>query len=390
MLANDAGSSNSASGGSGSEQGGAGGAQGCGESRLESTKRRVNILLVIDRSLSMDASPQGSAAPSEGAGGSGGAAEGAAGSTFVSGASKWELLKAQLVSSLDDIKDELYFGMELFPYSDDLDPTELLCEMPEDPVMQVPVAPGDQALDQITSLLEITPPSGDTPMSAALDNALEYFTTGDGVDIEGDRYVLLATDGGPVCNGELSCEASGCVDNLAGFSCGTTDGGNCCAQDPLHCIDDQATITAIEALAAENIHTFVVGIPGSEIFGEYLDSFAVAGQEPRASGSEGDSRYFKVEAAGNMQGLSQVLRDITGDLVKTCILELDSVPPNPALLNVYIDGVVVPKPGEDGWNLYMSTDPPQVELLGATCERMQTQGAERVSIEYGCPTVELL
>jgi hypothetical protein len=51
---------------------------------------------------------------------------------------------------------------------------------------------------------------------------------------------------------------------------------------------------------------------------------------------------------------------------------------------------VIPKPGDDGWALRMATDPPEVELKGATCERMLTQGADNVTIEYGCPTVVIL
>jgi len=36
-------------------------------------------------------------------------------------ATKWELLKSRLVTSLDSVKDELFFGMELFPNFDALD-----------------------------------------------------------------------------------------------------------------------------------------------------------------------------------------------------------------------------------------------------------------------------
>jgi hypothetical protein len=371
-------------------QGGAGGAERCGETELKSTKRQVNILLLIDRSASMDAPPEDAVTAVGGAGGTTGASEGqggVAGSANAAEPTKWDLLKQQLVSSLDAVKDELHFGMELFPYAEGVDLDEFPCQMPDEPTVQVPIAPGDEALPEIESVLDDTSPGGNTPISVALEYALSYYTTGDGAALEGDKYVLLATDGGPNCNSEASCGADRCIQNLAGQECTWVEDGNCCAELPEYCIDDGPTIEAIEALAEEGIGTFILGIPGSELYADYLDQFADAGLQGRTGA---DEHYFKVEAAGNMEGLSEVLSSITGELVKTCILELDPAPPDSGRVNVYIDGEVVPKEGDDGWGIFMGTDPPHIELKGATCTRMMTEGADRVSVEYGCPTVVVL
>jgi hypothetical protein len=354
----------------GSGTGGTGGQRGCGESTLEASHRPANLLLVIDRSKSMDSPPDASQAD---------------GGTLDS---KWSLMRSQLVDSLDSVKDRLAFGVQLFPYSEMVsDPLQLLCHMPPAPVVQVPVASGTSSIGAVRALLDGTAPAGSTPTAVALGQALEHFTTGPGVSLAGDKYLLLATDGGPNCNADLVCPLEDCITNREGLgaSCTSLPEGNCCVGSPAQCLDEQRTVLAIEQLADAGIHTFVVGIPGSELYSETLNRFADAGRE--ALTPTGDPRYFKVEAAGNMQNLSDILSRITTQLVTTCRLQLKSVPPDALMLNVYIDGTVIPQQGDDGWKLDDSTTPPTVELKGATCERMQTTGAEHVSIQYGCPTV---
>src|SRR5437868_2299358 len=55
--------------------------------------------------------------------------------------------------------------------------------------------------------------AGGTPTAHALQLASEYFTTGSGKNLAGDKYVLLATDGGPNGNA-LTCDAMTCTTNL--------------------------------------------------------------------------------------------------------------------------------------------------------------------------------
>ena len=81
---------------------------------------------------------------------------------------------------------------------------------------------------------------------------------------------------------------------------------------------------------------------------------------------------------------------ITTKLIVTCKLELTSEPPDPTLLNVYVDGNIVPKDATDGWKLDVSTQPPTVVLQGTTCAKLGSSGAQPISIKYGCPTYVLL
>ena len=357
---------------------------GCGESKIEATKKPASLLLVIDRSASMDVPPQdpGSTNETGGASNSGGSAG--------TQSTKWELLKGQLVTSLGTVEGDLSFGLELYPYDDSIPASDLWCEMPGGATVQVDISPGTDALGDIESRLDATAPAGNTPTSAALQQALEYFTTGDGATLEGDKYVLLATDGGPNCNPDISCDASSCIPNLEGISCSGNSNGNCCSSLPEQCLDDQASIDALASLAAEGIRTFVVGIPGSESYSDTLNQFADAGQTAIESSDPAAPRYFRVDASSNMQNLSEVLSDITSALIKTCRLELDSEPPDLSKLNVYVDGNVVPQLGDDGWSLSTDTTPPTIELKGLTCEHIETVGVESVSVKYGCPTVIML
>jgi hypothetical protein len=403
--------------GEGSGEGGGAGSH-CGESRIEATKRPVNLLLLIDRSKSMDSPPRdaganGTAGASGDAGGAqgqasvGGAAgsasgdiaaqggaggvasaAGASGASPASEATKWDLLKDQLVDALGRAEEDLSYGMLLFPDSDDVELTDLMCEMPAGSTINVPVAQGPDARADIETVLDDTAPAGSTPTAAALGRALEYFTNGEGRDLEGDNYVLLATDGGPNCNSEASCGPDRCIPNIAGICPESVD--NCCESVPESCVDDQATTDALDALRKAHVKTFIVGIPGSELFSGFLDDFAEAGDMARTPTSDAPYRYYKVEAAGNMQGLSDVLIEITGSLITRCDLQLEEEPPDLAKLNVYVDGIVVPQEGDDGWSVEGSTDPPTIHIKGETCRRIETEGAESVSVQYGCPTVKLL
>lgn len=328
----------------------------CGASPFGATRVPAHVLLVVDKSSSMTATPDG----------------------FSS--DKWTATRSALADALMAVQSDLDFGLGLFPF-----PNE--CDVAAGGNVNVDVGPGDETVPEILSALDVTAPSGGTPTSAALGQALEYFSGGGGASLEGRKYVLLATDGGPTCNAALSCGPEQCVPNLEGRC---PDGiSNCC--DPSEagpgaergCLDDAATLAQVEALSALGIPTFVVGIPGSEIFADSLDDFAIAGGVPNA---DGPRSYFAVDDAAS---LSEVLRSITRSLVTSCELQLESVPPNLERLNVEVEGEVIPRGGADGWELDTTTSPPTIVILGQTCQRIESEGVESVRVVYGCPTITI-
>jgi hypothetical protein len=301
----------------------------------------------------------------------------------------WDGVKAALKTSLDAVKGRVSFGLELFPFPNDpskpisVDCKDNCCEMPTAPDINVPIEDGTTAVPKILAALDATSPGGGTPTSVALHRAYEYFTKGAGASLTGEKFVMLATDGGPNCNAARTCDATGCTTNLEGHCSGTA---NCCVNYGQACIDDAATIAEITALHDAGIGTFVVGIPGSETYSRYLDQFAAAGNE---TNPKAPPQYYRVDAAAGVTGLTSVFTEITTQLVTACELDLEMPPLDPKQVNVAIDCNVVPSGGDgpDGWRLDTSGMPPKILFEGTLCRYMQTQGAHRVDIVFGCPTV---
>jgi hypothetical protein len=361
-----AGGGSGTGGGSGDTDAGVLDARSCGTTRIMASSVPTNILLVIDKSGSMS-DPLGST-------------------------SRWSAMKAALADALDKVKGSISFGLEFFPNGQTPAQT---CDLPTGAAaIVIPIGPGTTTVPDITKAFDVTAPAGGTPTATALARAYDYFTTGAGQALTGNRFVLLATDGGPDCNGSLVCPTASCTLNLDDpkRSCGprAPDGtaANCC--DPklpngaTGCLDDDATTTQIQQLAAAGVKTFVVGIPGTEVYAKSLDRFATAGGEanPMAPPS-----YFAVSASGGVAGLTSVFSAITTKLIQTCNLQLQSDPPDQGQLNVSVDGALVP-PGPDGWHLDTSTQPPTIVLDGATCAGVQMHGASNVQVVYGCPTIK--
>jgi len=340
--------------------GSAAGAANCGASKLTADPPIVNILLVIDKSSSMQDE-----------------------SGFSK--SKWLALRDGLTSALTQSKDRVSYGMSFFPFSSDPKATPSTCETPALSAPLIPIADGTVSVPQILKALDDYSPAGGTPTAAALTAAGDYLIHGPGKDLPGKSYVLLATDGGPNCNGALNCEAATCTLNMEGFDCG----GNCCSaqldpKGPQSCLDADASESAVHVLADAGVKTFVVGIPGSELYHATLDRLAQAGLEPQKNGPP---YYYAVSADGDTAGLADVLTRITSGVISSCELQLGSTPPDLDELNVVIDGETIPQLGPDGWSVDTSTSPPTIVLKGATCEMMETQGAQAVNVTFGCPTV---
>lgn len=340
------------------------GLEQCGVTSVEATVTRANVLLVIDKSSSMADQPQGFELK------------------------KWDALRAALEPALNAVADEMSFGLLLYPFGEQaqipLDCYEGCCEVPTGPAaIQVGLEPGRGAVSKVMDALNATAPGGGTPTAAALDAALTYFTVGDGRDLEGDRFVLLATDGGPNCGSiDTVCNPDRCTPNLDGLC--PADQGNCCKGEGAYCLDDAAVVDKIRALAEASVPTFVIGIPGTERYADYLNDFANAGGVPSPHAA---SAYYAVSAEGGVEGLTQTFTDITTHLVRSCDVDLGALVPNKRLLNVAVDCEVVPFADGDGWDLDRET-PNNLVISGDNCQRIKREGARRIDIVYGCPTVK--
>lgn len=337
----------------------------CGVTSVEATFSKANVLLVIDKSSSMDDQPKGFELK------------------------KWDALKAALEPALSAVESEMTFGLLMYPYGaqDDIPLLcydENCCEVPTgSAAIQVGIEPGTSSASQVMAALDATGPGGGTPTAAALEAALAYFKTGAGQPLQGDRFVLLATDGGPNCGrADTVCSADRCTPNIDG-DCSAGE-ENCCAGEGRYCLDDAAVVEKIQALADIGVPTFVIGIPGTETYAEYLSTFAIAGGVPNPN-SPPD--YYAVSAEGGVEGLKRTFSEITTHLVRSCEVDLGPTAPEKKLVNVAVDCSIVPFSDGAGWNIDNDA-PTTLVLAGDACEQVEREGARRIDIVYGCPTVK--
>jgi hypothetical protein len=339
------------------------GGANCGFTNLTAAPLEVNVLLVVDKSASMNE-------PAE--------------------SPKWPQLQEALQATLEATEERISFGLDLYPYSGKSGAAlSGECQMPDSGAIVVPVQAGTKARPLILAALQDNDPSGGTPTAAALARAYDYYTTGAGKSLKGAKYVLLATDGGPNCSAdpEITCEAEACTTNIDGLDCG----GNCCdpkkdPDGPAKCLDDAASIQAVADLADKGIKTFVIGIPGTEAYAATLDALA---EESGVENPDAPPSYFAVSAQDGVEGLTSVLTKITTGLITSCKLQLEEDPPNINDVFVVVDGELIERDDADGWaQSDPVTSPPTIVLQGATCEKLETEGAGYINVSYGCPNYD--
>ena len=350
--------------------------QSCSQTQVEADVRTVNMLIVLDESGSMN-------------------------QTLASAnASKWVVMKQALNSALPNVENDINFGLELFPYlaggipAGSINPTET-CAVPDvvGDAVNVPITAGATGLTDVLSFIDGQTPAGGTPTARALKQAYTYFNQGDGKNLTGSKWVLLATDGGPNCNLGLICDAQHCTQNLDGTCSGNL---NCCQDSQGQsigylCLDDIAATNQIVSLAGIGVKTFVIGVPGTEAYATTLNAFANAGKMPNQNGANGEL-YYAISATSARQDLIDAFSTITTQLIHGCDFELKSSPPDKNKVNVAIDCATVPRvpdgtaadAGVDGYYIDYTPNPAHLKLVGSFCNTLQTQGAHNVDVIVGC------
>lgn len=221
--------------------------------------------------------------------------------------------------------------------------------------------------------------NGGTPTAATLKRLLPTLESN-----KGKTYVVLATDGGPNCDANTACSAAMCTLNIEGQNGCTPTGTDCCSPQAmtgspqLACLDAQPTLDAVSAIAAAGIPVYVVGVPGSEPYANLLDQLATAGGTARPS----EPLYYAVSSADE-QALFSAMSKIAAQITGSCTLTLDNAPPDPTLVNVFLDGSAISQSGPNGWTLSGNT----VTILGTSCQAIQSGDVLDVRVVAGCPTV---
>lgn len=333
----------------------------CGEQVVPVVTNPPNLSFVIDHSGSMGEELAGS------------------------GLSKYENARVALSQVLKAVGHRVSYGATIFPglagktgcEAGD----ELMKVAPGDPPSYARVGKTGPRLQDLLARLSIAGVDGGTPAAATLAKMRGVLA-----ELEGDTYVVLITDGAPNCNEGLECVAGGCILNVEGHTIGgvpCSGGYNCC--DPgnggeganLNCVDSQASLAAVQELADAGIKTFVIGMPGSELYEDLLDGMAERGGTAR----EGTPKYYSV---ADTEALKAALGKIAASVAISCEVPLDYEPPDPDYVNVFFDGVVVPYDPEQGWEW---TSDGAVSLRGAACDQLLSGDVVELQVFAGCKTV---
>ena len=292
-----------------------------------------DIVLVVDRSLSMDEDIPG-------------------------GGSKWDALLTAVDNVTHALESVVHFGMASYPSGSGTCGTG-----------RVHIDPDLDTADAIVDRLRSDGTGGATPTAPTLDAVRSYLAmprTGH----DGDpRAVILATDGAPNCNDSL--DGSSCTCTVGGGGGGGDCGGGS------FCLDDTRTYAAIDASSADGIPVYVVGLPGTEAYADILSEMARRGGTARA----GDPAYY---AAGDGAELETALTSIAEGLV-TCTFEMEVAPENPRRVQILIDGMDVPHTDTmtDGWD-YTDASNTTIEIHGTWCDLLGDGGAHTVTAVYAC------
>jgi hypothetical protein len=276
------------------ESGGAGGSAGA------EPKARVSVLLVVDSSGSMEDTPEGYAV------------------------NRWEALTGALGSALAELPADVWLGLELFPTTatpgDPIPPQcgdgDRCCEMPSGDGLNVDLGPAAETAPMVTVALESNSPAGGTPATAALQRAYDYFNTGEGQALGGDRFVVLVLDGVPNCNPDHPC-----VEDCGPCNLDMEGPLDLCCGGPEACPDAAAAAEVVESLRQSGVRTVVVGvpgyeypliagIPGSEYLTELLDEL---GGHPNP---DGPHAHYAPSAMGGVGELEEAIEAALASVIR--------------------------------------------------------------------------
>ena len=290
-------------------------------------------------------------------------------STVVPGGTRFSLVQFAAATLVDNLRYVITPGAAAFPLDTSAaEPCHLGAEV------YAPFFNDPGGFNAATVALQ---PSGGTPTAATL-LALQPRLAA----LPGKTIAVLATDGGPNCNAAASCTAATCTQNIEGCAPGDTCcamGTNCCSATgpagPLNCVDEAATVSAVASLAAAGVKVYVIGIPGSQFYGNVLTQMAFAGGAPQAS----SPFYYNVQ---DLTTLGAVLQTIAGASV-SCDVTIADPPTTPGDTNVYLGQQLLLSDPVNGWTW---TAVNVVTLHGTACQELQSGQVAQVQVVSGCPT----
>ena len=315
---------------------------GCLQQNVTIESLPPDIMIVMDRSLSMTDDENDKAC----AGGS------MSGDGLCGDLSKWHLTIVPLESVVSNTQNDVSWGM--FWLGDEAQQ----CGVSQSPV--VPIIPvGQDSYGPIQTALDTNTFTGaaGTPTASVIKNATAYMRT---LTDPNPKFLLLATDGEPNCaNGNLQSN------------------------------DQTGATNAIAAAANAGIGTFVIGIGDVSAAVGALNSAAQAGGYPQQNAA---TSYY---AVSDTETLKTVLNSIIG-IATSCTIPLTSTPQNVDEWKIAItatdsSGTIgeVPNSATDGW-AYTDTSRTSVTLVGTYCDGMKNGDYKDFTFRFTCKNTPLI
>ena len=300
----------------------------CGVITVETTRQPVDVLLVLDRSSSMDYSIDADCycATSD---------AGVFGSICTNTSNcttRWNAVKPAVTTTLSSSK-YVNWGLKFFASPN----TTAQCSVNN--TMEVPIGAGTAAAVQ--AQVDSATLSLSTPTTAALKAATAYLKT---VTDSNKKFILLATDGEPNCG-------------VTGTS----------TQPSLQVVDVTGASNAAASAFAAGFPVYVVGI------GPNLSTLT------QIANSGGTTDFFPVSSP---QGLADALSSIS-KIVGSCTFNASKAPPDTSNVAVYVNKQLIDQSTTQGWTFGATTQ--EIVLKGTYCDDITAGNDTKVQILFGCP-----
>lgn len=276
---------------------------------------------------------------------------------------RWTLLEAALGRAVAVLDERARVGATFFPNPSARPRPDV--ERPCLTTIGLDVEVSTGGVAEMLEIFERTDPFGGTPTADAIAETRRWLAR----SAEARRFIVLATDGGPNCNPDLT--TPGCVCTGSPMICDATGGG-------ASCLDDLRTIGVVsETFRDGHIPVYVVGIEdlARPELAEVLDEMAVAGGRPRGGTGR---RYYSVRSSADLE---QALTSVTSEIA-LCGYELTAIPEREAALHVLVDEVAIAEGDPNGWS-WADRDRGELELVGTACERVRS-GASITALVDAC------
>jgi len=322
----------------------------CGAKTKTASKLAPDVLILLDRSGSMNESYNGTSC--SGTGGMGGRSGG--GMTNCGSDSKWAKVTPAIAQVISETDTDVNWGLKFFPQTMAGAGADA-CAVNN--VADVPIAAGNATAIQ-TAIMGSTQANGGvvtgyngTPTRNAANGAVGYMQS---LTDANPKFILLATDGAPTCP-----------------EAGTTNAS-------------PGAIAAVAAANAAGFQTFVVGIAtaNSADADATLSSMATAGGLPRAA----TPPYYPVT---NADDLAAAIRTLVG-VAATCTFQVGPTPTDDGStsldkIDVFGDGAPI---GRDtthtnGYD-YKDASKQQIEVHGPLCDQIKSGAIKDVTVTFRC------